>query len=235
MKNVIVCKNCGTENPFYGLICTDCKSYIRERIYNVDLWNVLSLLIENPRKGFRLIIQSEHKNFISFILIFAAIKFTIDSVYLSLLSLKTEPLLSSFLRNYFIVLAGISAITLFISLLLRLLNRTFGITSRVRDNFSILTYSFVPQIFALILLFIVEATVFGGNLFSKSPSPFDLKEFLAYVLLGFEILVVLWGFFLSVMALFTQTKNIAYSLTAGLIFNCSIYFFLYLISLNFFI
>ncbi len=234
MKNVIVCKNCGTENPFYGLICTDCKSYIRDRIYNVDLWKVLGLLIEDPRKGFQLIIQSEHKNFIFFILIFAGIKFFIDSIYFTHLSIKLEPDLEHFVRNYLIVLTGISILPLIFGIIMKTIDRLYGIATRILDNFSILVYSFVPQVFALILLFTVEATVFGGNLFSKNPSPFNLKEFLAYTLLGFEILILVWGVYLSVMALYTQARNIIYSIVVGLVFNISIYFFLYLISLNFY-
>lgn len=232
MKNIIVCKNCGTENPYYGLTCVDCKSYIRDRIYNVDLWKVLGLLIEDPRKGFQLIIQSEHKNFISFILIFAAIKFSIDSIYLTMFSIKPEPELANFIKNYLIVLSGVSLLPLLFGIILKYTNGLFQAETRIRDNFSTLVYSFVPQVFALILLFIVEATVFGGNIFSKNPSPFILKEFLAYTLLVFEILVVLWGMFLSITAIYTQVKNIIYSITAGLIFNFSIYYFLYLISLN---
>jgi len=232
MKNVITCKNCGTENPFYGLICAECRSYIRERVYNIDLWKVLGLLIEDPRKGFKLIIQSEHKNFIFFFLIFSAIKFFIDSIYISLSSIQPEPELGNFLRNYLIVLAGISLLTFTSGIILRLINSLLGVKTRILDNFAILIYSFVPQVFALILLFTVEATVFGGNLFSKNPSPFNLKEFLAYTLSGFEILIILWGIYLSIMALYTQSKNKIYSIIAGLAFNLTVYFFLYIVSLS---
>lgn len=232
MKNAITCKNCGAENPYYGLICIDCKSYIRERIYNVDLWRVLGLLIENPRKGFQLIIQSEHKNFIFFILILAAVKFLVDSIYISLFSLSPEPELGHFIRNYLIVLGGTITIPFLFGVILSFINKLSGTATRIRDNFAILVYSFVPQIFAIILLFTVEATVFGGNLFSKNPSPFNLKEFLAYALSGFEVIIILWGVYLSIMALYTQTKAAVYSITAGLVFNITFYFFLYLISLN---
>ncbi len=60
MKNTITCKNCKDENPFYGLICKSCGSYLRERIFNIDLFKIMGLLIESPQKGFEIIIHSEH-------------------------------------------------------------------------------------------------------------------------------------------------------------------------------
>ena len=232
MKNVITCKNCNDENPYFSFICGNCKAYLRERVVNIDLWKTIGELVESPVKAFSQIIHAEHKNFIFFFLIFSAIKFFIDSIYISLSSIQPEPELGNFLRNYLIVLAGISLLTFTSGIILRLINSLLGVKTRILDNFAILIYSFVPQVFALILLFTVEATVFGGNLFSKNPSPFNLKEFLAYTLSGFEILIILWGIYLSIMALYTQSKNKIYSIIAGLAFNLTVYFFLYIVSLS---
>ncbi len=84
MKNSIVCSNCKSENPFYKAICENCKSYIRDKIYNIDLGNVLARLIESPTTGYKTIIFSEHKNFITFLILFAVLKFEIDATFLSL-------------------------------------------------------------------------------------------------------------------------------------------------------
>ena len=223
MKNILICKNCGHENPYYGLICKNCKSYMRERIFNIDLWNILALLIENPVKAFSIIIQSEHKNFILTISMIASIKLFIDSMFLSLAGFKTEPYFGHFIRNYFIVFASVFIVTAAFSYIFTRVNKSFGLITRFRDNFSILIYSFSPHALALILLMTVELTIFGGNIFSNNPSPFTIKTLLAYTMLGFEILIILWSIFLAIIGIYTQTKNFLYSLITGIIFSGIIY------------
>ncbi len=234
MKNVLVCKNCNSENPYYEVICKNCNSYLRERIFNIDLWKVLGLLIEQPSKAFSIIIQSEHKNFIIFIIFFISIKFLIDSMFLSLVTLNPEPIFEHLLRNYFIVFGEVIIILLLTSVLLSRINKIFGSITRIRDNFSILVYSFVPHTFALFLLFIVELTVFGGSIFSKNPSPFTVKETLAYVLLSFEIFIIIWGILLTIIALYTQTKNKKFTAIVVPIYTIIFYYCIYLNSIYLF-
>jgi hypothetical protein len=50
-----------------------------------------------------------------------------------------------------------------------------------------------------------------------------MKELLAYTFLGFEILIVLWGVFLSVSAMYVQSKNKVYSIVVGCVFNIVLY------------
>ncbi|NOX19606.1 MAG: hypothetical protein GXO87_15160, partial [Chlorobi bacterium] len=69
MKNNVICKNCGAENPFYLLTCKSCNAYIRDKVSNINLWEIIWKLIETPVEAFRQIIYAEHKNFTSTILI----------------------------------------------------------------------------------------------------------------------------------------------------------------------
>jgi len=234
MKNVLVCKNCKHENPYYVWICKNCNSYLRERIFNIDLWKVLSLLMYAPQKGFGIVIQSEHKNFIVPIFLFASIKFFIDSMFISLFTYKNEPELGNFIFNFLIIFASLLALLLLIAFMFSLVNKSFGLITRFRDNFAILVYSLIPHIFALILLFTVELTVFGGGLFSNNPSPFTIKEFLAYSFLVFEGIIIIWGIVLGINAVYKQTKSKTYSIIAGTIFNIILYFCLYINSIYLF-
>ncbi len=227
MKNEILCKNCGSENPFYGFICKSCKGYLRERIVNVDLWHAFNLLIESPVKAFLLIIKAEHKNFIFFITFFAAIKLLIDAVFITQFRFGETDFFASLLIKFLIVFGGFLAIISIFSLIYKYLNISLGLYTRFKDNFAILIYSFVPFVFALFILFLIEISLFGGYLFSVNPSPFVIKETLAYVLLVVEFLIILWSIFLSVTALYAQTKNIPYSITLAAIFNGAFYAALY--------
>jgi len=231
MKNIVVCKNCQAENPFYELTCKSCKGFLRERIFNIDLWKVLSLLIESPVKGFKTIIFSEHKNFTFLILILASGKFAMDLLFFSVLhNFRYPVVIVNFPVVSIMVFIVVCLLTFSFSILLFYLGNQIGISTRIKDNFSILTYSFIPHVFALIILFPIEVIIFGGNLFSANPSPFDLKPGIAYTLLVFELLIILWGIFLAAAAIYTQFKSIFISIIGSAALTAAIFSFCYFYS-----
>lgn len=227
MKNSVLCHNCQTANPFYKLICEKCKSYLRDRVYNIDLGNIIAKLIESPTAGFRTIIFSEHKNFLVFIILLSVLKFEIDSVFIALFFKHQIILLKNFATAYIGLLVILFAVILLLSFLFNILNKLMGYETRAKDNFSIYLYSFMPHIFALIILFPLELVMFGEYLFSTNPSPFAIKEFIAYTLLILELLVIVWSLFLTVMANYAQTKNVLYSIFVSIIFHSLLFFILF--------
>ncbi len=234
MNNSSVCKQCGSENAFYELTCSNCKTYLRERVYNIDLWKVIGFLIESPKEAFTLIIFAEHKNFTSFIILLVTGKLLINLMFLSLVTHNDEPSFNNLIFIYFILLGILIVLVILFSLLFKIVNNFFGITTRIKDGIAILAYSLFPYIIGLIILFTIEVTVFGGNIFSNNPSPFSLKEFFAYALLFFEAILVLWSIFLTVAGMLSQTKNIIYSICLALVFNLTLFYLLYEGSVTFF-
>lgn len=230
MNNEIVCKNCQTSNPFHQLTCLNCKEYLRERVYNLDLWNLLEQLIESPIKGFTKIIHSEQKNFIVFIVILASIKFFINTIFFFLINSQNNLFSFNGIRNYFIVLISITLIISLFTILIKITNRLLNNITRAKDIFSILSYVLVTNIFALLILFPLELIFFGEYLFSNNPSPFLIKETAAYIMLVLEILLILWTLFFSIMALFTLTKRILYSVSLGISYVSMIFFTQYFLS-----
>ncbi len=227
MKNSVICSNCHTENPFYKLICENCKSYIRDRVYNIDLGTAIGRLIESPTKGFKTIIFSEHKNFLVFLILLSVLKLELDSVFISLYLKQHIISLNNFAAGYLVLLIILFSALLLFSYLVNILNKGLGFETRTKDNFSIYTFSLLPHIFALIILFPLELVMFGEYLFSINPSPFALKEFIAYSLLILELLIIAWSCFLTVMANYTQTKNLPYSIIISLIFHSLLFLILY--------
>lgn len=230
MKNEIVCKNCQTHNPFHELTCRNCKSYLRERVYNIDLWKLLENLIESPVKGFTKIIHSEQKNFILFIILIASIKFFINTIFFSLTNPENNLYSINSIRNYLIILLSTAMIISLISLLTKFTNQISGNVTRTKDIFSTLSYSLVPNIFALVIFFPLELIFFGGYLFSNNPSPFIIKETVAYIMLVLELLIIGWTFFLAIMALYTLTKNVFYSISMGILYGLMIFGSQYVLS-----
>lgn len=219
MKNETVCKNCQTLNPFHELTCRNCKSYLRERVYNLDLWKLLEQLIESPKNGFTKIIYSEQKNFIVFIILITSFKFYLNTIFFFLTNPLTNLSSANIIRNYLIVLLSVVVIISLFSLLIKITNQISGLVTRVKDIFSILSYSLIPNIFALAIFFPLELIFFGEYLFSNNPSPFIIKETVAYIMLVVELLLVVWTFFLAIMASYTLTKNVFYAIVMGILFG----------------
>lgn len=219
MKNRITCSNCSTENPPYSYICKNCNSFIRERVFNIDLWNVIGLLIESPKKALELIVLSEHKNFISFLLIFIAVKMLVNTRFISLISLGTFNPTTSLYLSYLIILGILVVYLILFSICFTFINKLLQITTRFRDNFTVLTYSLLPNVFGIIFLFIIELVVFGEYLFSINPTPFVIKGMTAYIFAGVEILLIVWSVFLSFKAFKVQTDSLLYSIIYSFVFN----------------
>ncbi|GAB4300756.1 MAG: hypothetical protein Kow0098_28450 [Ignavibacteriaceae bacterium] len=227
---VIVCSNCGAENPFYALNCSGCKSFFRERVPNIDFGKINSQLIEAPSKAFTRIIYAEHKNFVFLILILIAVKFFINLHFSALLFKETA---STAINEFLILIISLATVSLFFyisSLKIRFLNRLLNFRSRIKDSFAVITFSFYPLCFVVIILFPIELIVFGEYLFSVNPSPFELKEMLAYILLAFEALPVLWSLFLLQRGLYVQSKNIFLSVSGTVIIQAAFYGLIVLLS-----
>jgi len=105
MKNIVTCPNCSAENAYYKETCSSCNSFIRDKRSNLDLWNIMGLLIENPIKAFQVIIYSQHKNFILFILFFVTIKFLINARFISLLTIGRFTITTSLPLSFILILS----------------------------------------------------------------------------------------------------------------------------------
>jgi len=214
MKNSITCKNCGEANSHYNLNCVKCKTYLRERVVNIDFWNFLGKLVESPVSGFNRIIYAENKNFIYLILILFSLKQGILTLILNS-ALKIE--LNLEWQTHFFMSIGLSIASVFtISLIITVLNKLFGYISRFKDNLAIIIYSLFPFLVGLILFFPVELVMFGEFLFSFDPSPFYLKPVPAIVISILEALMIIWSIVLIIFAIFAQTKNIFYSVISSI-------------------
>lgn len=202
----IKCSKCSHVNPPHKSNCEQCKNHLRERYVNLDLWNTILLLIEEPKTAFRNIVYSEHKNFIFFLLFFISIKNLIIARFISVpelgLNNVTSPLVSSLL------LSTIMTATLFvlIAIVFQILNKKNDVKIRFIDVFSISVYSFIPYLIGLLLVFPVQLIVLGSDIFSNNPYAFKIKPTISYILMGLELIMILWT-----IILFFKSVSIVYS------------------------
>ena len=192
MNNRITCSNCLAENPPYAYTCKNCNSFLRERVFNIDLWNVIGLLIESPKKAMELIVFSEHKNFISFLLIFIAVKLLVNTRFMSLISLGTFNPSTGLYLSYLIVFVILVVYLILFSICFTSINKLSQITTRFRDNFALLTYSLLPNVFGIIFLFIIELVALV-NIFFQSIQPLLLSKELQHTYLQEQNSFLLFG------------------------------------------
>ncbi len=235
MNYMISCPYCNSENPYYNLTCSNCNSFVRDRVSNLDLWKIIGLLIENPKDAFKQIVFSEHKNFIFFIFFFLSVKLLIDSRFVSLLSIGSFSTKTNLFASYLIL--GIFLILLFIlfGVIFSKLYSSPEFKIKFKDIFSLTIYAQVPHVFALLILFPIEVIVFGDYIFSLNPSPFVIKEFISYLFLSLEILVAVWSIILSAVGFYVHFRRVIPALFLTLIFNGMIILFVYVASLYVFL
>jgi hypothetical protein len=217
MKNGVICKNCSSENPIHTHICSNCKYFFRDRVYNINIWETVEQIIEAPGKAFLKIVYSEHKNFIVFLSFLLGLRILVLSRFVSVpisnLTISTTPLILS----YLISLSSIVILFLLSSsIIMYILNKT-GYKVRFRDIYTLNIYSNIPNLFAVIILLPIELIVFGDYLFSNNPNPFQVKPTIAYILSSIEFGMLIWAFILNVIALnvLTRDKKLSASIAIG--------------------
>lgn len=226
-KIILTCPNCKSANPYYNLICKQCNYFLREKISNINLGEIILQLIESPKVAFEKIIFSENKNFVGLILIFISLRFYILSKFISVPGNQTD-----YNYNLFFIIIYFFSATVLILILLTfitdLLMNWFKIYSRKKDIFAVIVYSFLPSVFAVVLLYPIELAIYGKYLFSNNPYPFDIKENVFYMLIGFEFLIIIWSFFLHIKSLYSLKIKLHISVMLA-VFNYSmIILFLYI-------
>lgn len=215
----VKCKKCSHINPPYKNICTECKSYLRERIVNIDLWNTILLIIEEPAKAFRQIIFSEHKNFIIFLTFFISLKNLIITRFISVPELGVNGASVSLIFSLILMILITTVLTSSFSFIQNILYSRKNITLRFQDLYAVNLYSFIPYLFGLIFIFPVELIVLGGDIFSNNPYSFQIKPLISYILIGVEVITIIWSFFLIFKSILVVSEKKNFSILLTLSFS----------------
>lgn len=219
MKHILVCNNCGEENPFYRLTCKKCNSFLRARIPNIDLFQTIAGIFESPVKTFDSIIQADHKNFVIWLTLIMSIKFMLVSFQVkNALFNKGYPEILLF-TNVVTFIIIFSAIVTMAALVITLLNNALGLKTRFKDNYSLYIYSFIPQMLAAVILFPVELALYREYWFTFNPSPLIVKPTVTYLLFIIEGIMLVWSLILFAFATYSQSRSKIYSVIIGLIMS----------------
>jgi hypothetical protein len=199
MNSMIICSVCRTENDNYATICIKCGGFLQNRVPNLDLFDVIWKIIENPRKAFQLIMLAEHKNYALFLYTLWGISVTFTGFWYFRVGDRFENVLTLIFWALIIGVPFGAGLFPFVSIFHWILSKIFGGISTFRASIGISSYALTPMILSLVFILPIELMTFGVYLFTGNPHPMTLKPMLYIVLLGIDSAMVLWAFILLII------------------------------------
>lgn len=212
--NKIACPVCFTENFILDLRCSNCGSLIRENIRTINFGEAFTNLIFNPDFEIKRILFSEHKNYSIILLSLLAVKLTIISFFsFSIIDKNLSTSISNLSFYIFLTwIVYIFLLSIFLTFILQLITKH---KIKIKNIISVIVYSFIYFSIFGILIFFLELMLFGKYLFSKNPSIFQIDFYKAITVLGIEVILILYSFYLFIkyLVFILQKKFLAIFLT----------------------
>jgi hypothetical protein len=199
LKSIILCTVCQTENDKFAVICKKCGSFLQNRIPNLDLFDTLWRIIENPRKAFSAIMLAEHKNYSFFLYVLFGISISFFGFWYFKIGDRFDNVLFLISWALLIGLPLGCVLCLIISTIHWLLSKLMGGRATFRTSVGITSYSFMPFILIMMLLLPIELMTFGMYFFSFNPHPITIKPVSYIVLIGLNAFLVLWAYILLII------------------------------------
>jgi len=204
------CPTCAFENDDFATTCVQCKSFLQNRVPNLNLFETAWGIIESPRPTFRKVTLAEHKNYSLFLYSGFGVAVAFAMFWYARLGMQFSSLLGLIPVAVGIgVVLGLVGAPL-LALLVHGLARAMGSRSRFRNSFGYLAYAMVPVVISLVIVLPLELMTFGMYLFTSNPDPYVIKPVSYIMLVGFDILLGGWTVVLSVIG-----TSVVHSLPTG--------------------
>lgn len=196
---MIICSVCKAENDEFAVVCRQCKSYIQNRIPNLDFFDTVWKVIESPRRAFHDITLAEHKNYSLLLFSLFGIGLSFTGFWYFRLGLRYESLLD-LLANATLdgIVIGYVAAVLF-TFIFHILIRMMGGKGSVRNSLGMLGYATTPISLSLFLILPIELLSFGMYLFTQNPHPYTIKPGLYIALISVDCGLAAWALILAVV------------------------------------
>jgi hypothetical protein len=163
------------------------------KVDNLNLFETLWSLMEDPRPAFRRIALARHKNYVILLSCLLGMAIVYLVVWLKTLGARF-PDIALLVGAGFVVgpFAGVLFTFLF-SFLVHRVGRLLGGTGSYRNVRAAVVYAMVPIVYSLVLVFPIEIALFGPYFFSDNPPPLVINPVAYIVLLGFDAAAMLWS------------------------------------------
>jgi Yip1 domain len=193
---MITCSVCGTPNDDFAVLCVSCRSYVQAKVDNLNLFETVWGLMESPGRTFRRIVLSYHKNYVLFLSSLFGIFLVYAIIWLKNVGHVFSNLLT--LLGFGIVIGpflGVLSVVL-LSLIVGRLVSVLGGTVTFRNAFAVTSYSLMPTVICLVIVFPIQIAIFGIYLFDRNPSPMVLQPAIYIALMALSGLSVVWSWLL---------------------------------------
>jgi hypothetical protein len=202
---MIICPVCKTENDLFSLICKKCGGFLQNRVPNLDLFDTIWKVIENPRSAFGLIMRAEHKNYSLFLYTLSGISIAFASFWQFKMGDRFENVFPLILWAILIGVPIGIVLCPFISSLHWILSKIIGGKTGFRASLGITSYSLTPLVISLLFVLPIELLTFGMYIFTFNPHPMTIKPISYFVLIGFDLALAAWAVILMIIG--TQVGN----------------------------
>jgi hypothetical protein len=196
---MINCSVCQTENDQYSTVCKKCGGFLQNRVPNLDLFDVLWKIIENPRNAFRLIMLAEHKNYALFLYTLSGIAITFTGFWYFKLGDRFENILVLIFLSILIGIPLGIALCPIASSLHWGLSKILGNKASFRNSLGITSYSLTPIVISLLFVLPVELLTFGMYFFTFNPPPITIKPISYMLLIGLDIALTVWAWVILII------------------------------------
>lgn len=219
---MITCSVCGQRNDDLALLCSSCRGYLQSKVDNLDLFQTIWQLIENPRIAFKRIILARHKNYVYVLSSLIGVSMALGIFWLK----KLAPLFTNLMTLVgWGSLIGVPLGLLFVlilSIVIVIATRLLGGRTSIRNTAAVIAYSSLPIVLSLAFVFPLEIAIFGVDFFGVNPPPMLLNPIVYTALLGFDTLAILWTLLLlfggiSVLTGFPKSKSLALTVIASVV------------------
>jgi hypothetical protein len=219
---MITCSVCGQQSDDLAVVCASCGGYLQSKVDNLNLFETIWLLIENPRAAFKKIVLARHKNYVLLLSVLFGVSFAFGLFWLKNLGSQFANLIPLIATGLLIgVPAGLLIIWIFGFLIARCI-QLLGSRATTRNAAAVTAYASVPVVFSLVAVFPLEIAIFGVDFFGTNPPPLVLNPGVYLGLLGFDTLALLWSVSLlfkgvAVLSGFSGSKSIMLALMLSVI------------------
>ncbi|MFA7288816.1 MAG: hypothetical protein WC055_08035 [Melioribacteraceae bacterium] len=207
MKNNINCPSCNKSNSFFNLNCSNCKTFLRNRIANIDLWDSISNILYSPSETITNLVYAEKKNYVILILILSGLASFTNSVPIKNMlfnsTIEMEYYFGSLILNTFLYSLFIIITSFFIWILLK----SIRFSVRIYDVIVVNTFSFIPLIISFIFTTPVKLALFREFFLTFNPTPFMVKPLASYILYGIDLIFLVWSILVFFFGYSTILKN----------------------------
>lgn len=210
------CPTCAFENDDFATTCVHCKSFLQNRVPNLNLFETAWGILEAPRSTFRKITLAEHKNYSLFLFGGFGVALSFTLFWYERLGRHFESLLDLLPVAIGIGLGLGLVIAPLVALLLHGLAKSLGSPMKFRNSYGLVAYSMVPVMISLILVLPLELMTFGMYLFTSNPDPYVIKPVSYIMLVGFDTIAGVWAITLATIGT-SVVHRLSMRKSAGLI------------------